>query len=213
MRSKEEAHDYRYFPEPDLLPLDVERAWIEDVARALPEMPHARSARYQRDYGLSALDAEALVVTRDLAEYFDAAVAASGNARAAANWVRNDVLRVLNDTGQYRVTADRLGRLIRMIDRGAIGGKAAKEVFEEMAANGGDPESIVEKRGLGQISDAGVIRDAAARVIERHPSQVADYRGGKQQIFGFLVGQLMKEMRGKADAKIANDVLRELLAS
>src|SRR5262249_19799120 len=209
--SKEEAHDYRYFPEPDLLPLEVDRAWIADVARALPEMPNARSARYQRDFGPSTVDAEALVVTKELAEYFDAAAEASGNPRAATNWVRNDILRVLNDTGQYRVTADRLGRLIKLIDSGAIGGKAAKEVFEEMAANGGEPEGIVERKGLAQISDASVIRDAAARVVERHPAQVADYRGGQQQIFGFLVGQLMKEMRGKADAKIANQVLREML--
>ena len=211
MRSKEEAHDYRYFPEPDLLPLRVERAWIEEVARALPEMPHARAARYQRDFGLSAVDAEALVVTRELAEYFDAAVEASGNARAAANWVRNDVLRVLNDTGQYRIPPHRLGRLIKMIDGGAIGGKAAKEVFEEMAAGGGEPEAIVERRGLAQISDPAAIRDAAARVVERNPAQVADYRNGKQQIFGFLVGQLMKEMGGRADAKVANRVLREML--
>ena len=210
MRSKEEAHDYRYFPEPDLLPLDVERAWIEDVARALPEMPQARVVTY-RLQGLSLVDAEALVVTRELAEYFEAVAEASGNPRAASNWVRNDVLRVLNDTGEYRIKPESLGRLIRMIDSGAIGGKAAKEVFEEIAAGGGEPDAIVERKGLGQISDAGVIRDAAARVVEKHPTQVADYRGGKQQIFGFLVGQLMKEMRGKADARIANEVLRELL--
>ena len=211
MRSKEEAHDYRYFPEPDLLPLEVERAWIEEVARTLPEMPQARSARYQREFGLTPVDAEALVVTRELAEYFDAAAAASNNARAASNWVRNDILRVLNDTGEYRIKAESLGRLIRMIDSGAIGGKAAKEVFEEMAANGGEPEAIVERKGLAQISDPAAIRDAAARVVDKHPAQVADFRGGKQQIFGFLVGQLMKEMRGKADAKVANEVLRELL--
>jgi aspartyl-tRNA(Asn)/glutamyl-tRNA(Gln) amidotransferase subunit B len=212
MRSKEEAHDYRYFPEPDLLPLQVERAWIEEVAGGLPEMPQSRAARYQRAFGLSAVDAEALVVRRELAEYFDAAAEASGNPRAAANWVRNDVLRVLHDTAEYRIAPDRLGRLIRMIDAGAIGGKAAKEVFEEMAANGGEPEAIVERRGLAQISDPNAIRDAAARVIERHPAQVADYRSGKQQIFGFLVGQLMKEMGGRADAKIANRLLREILA-
>ncbi len=210
MRSKEEAHDYRYFPEPDLLPLCIERAWIDDVARALPEMPDVRAMKYVSQ-GLSAVDAEALVVTRELADYFEAVVEASGNPRAAANWVRNDVLRVLNDTGEYRIAAASLGRLIRLIDGGTIGGKAAKEVFEEMAAAGGEPDAIVERKGLAQISDPAAIREAAARVIERHPSQVADYRAGKQQLFGFLVGQLMKEMRGKADARVANDVLRELL--
>jgi aspartyl-tRNA(Asn)/glutamyl-tRNA(Gln) amidotransferase subunit B len=212
MRSKEEAHDYRYFPEPDLLPLEVERAWIDDVARALPVMPQARVATYELQ-GLSLVDAEALVVTRELAEYFEAVAAASGNPRAASNWVRNDILRVLNDTGEYRIKAESLGRLIRMIDSGAIGGKAAKEVFEEMAASGGEPEAIVERKGLAQISDPAAIRDAAARVVDKHPAQVADYRGGKQQIFGFLVGQLMKEMGGRADARVANEVLRELLGS
>jgi len=212
MRSKEEAHDYRYFPEPDLLPLEVERAWIDDVARALPEMPHVRAARYQAQ-GISAVDAEALVVTRELADYFEAVAEASGNLRAAANWVRNDVIRVLNDTGEYRISPANLGRLIRLIDDGTIGGKAAKEVFEEMAASGGGPDALVECLGLAQVSDRDTIRDAAARVIERHPSQVVDYRAGKQQIFGFLVGQLMKEMRGKADARVANEVLRELLGS
>ena len=211
MRSKEEAHDYRYFPEPDLLPLEVERVWIEDVARALPEMPHARVERYQRDFALPAVDAEALVVTRELAEYFEAAAEASGNPRAAANWVRNEVLRVFNDTGQYRIPSGRLGRLIRLIDGGAIGGKAAKEVFEEMAALGGEPEAIVERLGLAQISDPAAIREAAARVLARNAAQVAGYRAGKQQIFGFLVGQLMKEMRGKANADVANQVLRALL--
>jgi len=211
MRSKEEAHDYRYFPEPDLLPLQIDRAWIDEVARALPETPHARAARYQRDFGLSPVDAEALVVTRELAEYFDAAAEASGNPRAASNWVRNDVLRVLNDTGEYRIPPDRLGRLIRLIDSGAIGGKAAKEVFEEMAAGGGEPEAIVKKKGLAQISDPAAIRDAAARVLDRNAAQVAAYRAGKQQLFGFFVGQLMKEMGGKADAQLANEVLRELL--
>src|SRR5207244_3675461 len=120
----------------------------------------------------SAVDGEALVVTRELAEYFESVAQASGNPRAASNWVRNDVLRILNDTGQYRITAERLGRLIKLIDSGAIGGKAAKEVFEEMAAGGGDPEAIVERKGLAQISDPAAIRDAAARVVDRHPAQV-----------------------------------------
>jgi aspartyl-tRNA(Asn)/glutamyl-tRNA(Gln) amidotransferase subunit B len=213
MRSKEEAHDYRYFPEPDLLPLEVERAWIDDVAHALPELPHARAARYQRDFGLSPVDAEALVVTRELAEYFDATAEASGNPRAASNWVRNDVLRVLNDTGEYRILPANLGRLIRLIDSGAIGGKAAKEVFEEMAKGGGGPDAIVERLGLAQISDRDAIRDAAARVIARSEAQAAAYRAGKQQLFGFFVGQLMKEMGGRAEARVANEVLRALLDS
>jgi len=217
MRSKEEAHDYRYFPDPDLLPLVIERSWIDEIARSIPELPHARAARYQRDFALSAVDAEAIVTSRPLADYFEAVVEASGNARAAGNWVRNEVLRVLNeqkiDIAQYRVTPERLGRLIRMIDSGAIGGKAAKEVFDDMSVTGDEPEQIVERKGLSQISDPAVIREAAKRVIERNTVQVEQFRAGKAQLFGFLVGQLMKETGGKANAELANTILRELLGS
>ena len=215
MRSKEEAHDYRYFPDPDLLTLAVERTTIEEVARTIPELPHQRAARYQRDFELSEKDAEALVAARELAEYFEATVVAAGNARGAANWVRNEVLRVLNDQRvelrDYRVTPAMLGRLLRLIDSGAIGGKAAKEIFDDMSASGESPEAIVERKGLGQISDPNAIRDAALRVLERNAAQVEQYRGGKTQVFGFLVGQLMKETRGKAKADLANEILRELL--
>ena len=215
MRSKEEAHDYRYFPDPDLLTLAVERAAIEEIARTIPELPHQRAARYQRDFELSEKDAEALVAARELAEYFDATVIAAGNARGAANWVRNEVLRVLNDQKlelrDYRVTPAMLGRLIRLIDSGAIGGKAAKEIFDDMSASGEEPEVIVERKGLGQVSDPAAIREAAQRMLARNAAQVEQYRGGKAQVFSFLVGQLMKEMRGKAKAELANEILRELL--
>lgn len=215
MRSKEESHDYRYFPDPDLFPLVVERAWIDEIARAVPELPHVRAERYQRELGLSALDAEALVTSRPLAEYFEAVAGASGNPHASANWVRNEVLRVLNeqksDIGDYRASPEMLGRLIRLIDSGAIGGKSAKEVFDDMSASGEDPEQIVERKGLGQVNDPDVIRQAARRVIERNATQVEQYRAGKAQLFGFLVGQLMKETRGKANAELANAILRELL--
>jgi aspartyl-tRNA(Asn)/glutamyl-tRNA(Gln) amidotransferase subunit B len=216
MRSKEEAHDYRYFPDPDLLPLVVERAWIDEIARSVPELPHVRAERYQRDFGLNAKDAEALVTSRELADYFEATVESSGNARGAANWVRNEVLRVLNEQklelATYRVTPSMLGRLIRLIDSGAIGGKSAKEVFDDMSATGDDAAAIVERKGLSQISDPAIIREAAQRVIERNAAQVEQYRAGKQQLFGFLVGQLMKETRGKANADLANQILRELLS-
>ncbi len=217
MRSKEEAHDYRYFPDPDLPPLVVERAWIDEIARSVPELPQLRAERYQRDFALSAVDAEALVTSRQLAEYFEAVADASGNPRAAANWVRNDVLRVLNEQkagiSGYRVTPGMLGRLIRLIDSGAIGGKSAREVFDDMSVSGEAPEQIVERKGLSQISDPEVIREAARRVIERNAVQVGQYRAGKAQLFGFLVGQLMKETSGKAKAELANEVLRELLGS
>ena len=215
MRSKEEAHDYRYFPDPDLPPLVVERAWIDQIAPSIPELPQVRAERYQRDFALSAVDAEALVTSRQLAEYFEAVAEASPNPRAAANWVRNELLRVLNeqkaDIADSRVTPAMLGRLIRLIDSGAIGGKSAKAVFDEMALSGDEPDVIVERQGLSQIRDPEVIRDAARRVIERNATQVEQYRAGKAQLFGFLVGQLMKETRGKANAEMANSILRELL--
>ncbi|MBV8543775.1 MAG: Asp-tRNA(Asn)/Glu-tRNA(Gln) amidotransferase subunit GatB, partial [Acidobacteria bacterium] len=215
MRTKEEANDYRYMPDPDLPPLVVERAWIDEIARSIPELPHIRAERYARDFALSAVDAEALVTSRQLAEYFEAVAGSCGNPRAAANWVRNELLRVLNeqkaDIAASRVTPAMLGNLIRLIDTGAIGGKSAKAVFDEMAVSGDDPDAIVERQGLSQISDPEIIRDAARRVIERNAAQVEQYRAGKAQLFGFLVGQLMKETRGKANAGMANSILRELL--
>ncbi|HUP48278.1 MAG TPA: Asp-tRNA(Asn)/Glu-tRNA(Gln) amidotransferase subunit GatB [Thermoanaerobaculia bacterium] len=215
MRSKEEAHDYRYFPEPDLLTLRLDDAAVEEIGRSIPPLPAERMARYESEMGLGAADAEVLTTTRELADYFEATAAAAGNARAAANWVRNEVLRVTHDRkidlAGYRVTPAMLGRLIGMIDSGAIGGKTAKEVFEEMSSSGEDPQAIVERKGLGQVSDAAAIREAAGRVVAANPAQVAEYRGGKQKVFGFLVGQLMKETRGRANAEVANAVLRELL--
>lgn len=215
MRSKEEAHDYRYFPEPDLLILTVEEQWIDRVRETIPALPDERMARYQRDFGIAAADAEVLVTSRELAEYFERTVAATSNPRAAANWVRNDVLRAVNERkialADFQVSPAMLARLIALIESGAIGGKAAKEVFEEMAATGEEPDSIVQRKGLSQISDPTAIRQAAQRVVERHATQVEQYRGGKAQVFGFLVGQLMKETRGKANAEMANAVLRELL--
>jgi len=212
MRTKEEAHDYRYFPDPDLLTLEVD----DSLFTQLPELPHQRSARYQRDWNISMVEAEALVAERELAEYFEATVEAAGSARLAANWVRNEVLRVLNDQkigfDAYRVTPAMLGSLIRMVDSGAIGGKSAKEVFDEMSSSGEAPDVIVERKGLAQVSDPSVIREAAQRVLERNATQVEQYRGGKAQVFGFLVGQLMKETRGKAKAELANEILRELLS-
>jgi len=207
MRSKEEAHDYRYFPEPDLFRLHVDRAWIDDVARKLPPMPDARIERYKK-LGITAVDAEALVATRELADYFEE-VAANSNPKSAANWVRNEVLRFRD----ARVAAPMLAKLITMVDKGAIGSKVAKEVFEEMTTTGESPDAIVERRGLSQIADPTLIRDAARRVIDGNPAQVAQYRGGKAQVFGFLVGQLMKETRGKAKAELANQILKEMLSS
>jgi aspartyl-tRNA(Asn)/glutamyl-tRNA(Gln) amidotransferase subunit B len=207
MRSKEEAHDYRYFPEPDLFTLRVDRAWIDEVRAQLPEMPDARIERYKK-LGIAAIDAEALVATRELSDYFED-VASASNPKAAANWVRNEVLRFRDAP----VPAPMLAKLITMIEKGTIGSKVAKEVFEEMTSTGEAPDVIVERRGLSQIADPTLIRDAARRVIDGNPTQVAQYRGGKAQVFGFLVGQLMKETRGKAKAELANEILKEMLGS
>ena len=215
MRSKEEAHDYRYFPDPDLPTLIVSADLVEETRQRLPALPAERIRRYQSELGLTDADADVLTMTRELADYFEATAAEAGNARSAANWVRNEVLRVVNDRRlelrDYAVTPSMLARLIRMIDSGALGGKAAKEVFEDMSSTGEEAQIIVERKGLGQVSDVTAIREAARKVLDANAGQVAEYRAGKQKVFGFLVGQLMKEMRGRANAEMANRVLRELL--
>jgi aspartyl-tRNA(Asn)/glutamyl-tRNA(Gln) amidotransferase subunit B len=215
MRSKEEAHDYRYFPDPDLLTLDIDAAWVEAIRGALPSLPHERNERYQREWSLSPADAEGLVATRELAAYFERVADASHSPKTAANWVRNEVLRIVNESGialdEFRVTPEMLARLIQLIERGTIGGKVAKEVFDEMAATGEEAATIVERLGLAQISDPAFIREAALRIVEQHAAQVAEFRSGRTKVFGFLVGQLMKETRGKANAEMANAILRELL--
>ncbi|MFZ2492297.1 MAG: Asp-tRNA(Asn)/Glu-tRNA(Gln) amidotransferase subunit GatB [Thermoanaerobaculia bacterium] len=217
MRSKEESHDYRYFPEPDLPPLVLDEGWIDEIARSVPPLPDERIRRYTEELHLTNADAEVLVTSRALADYFEETAAAASNPHAAANWVRNEVLRLVNeqktDIAGFRVKPTDLARLIAMIDSGEIGGKVAKEVFEELAERGGDPREIVASRGLAQLSDPDQLRDIARRVIESHPQQVARYRGGQAKLFGFLVGQLMKETRGKANAELANTILREMLDS
>jgi aspartyl-tRNA(Asn)/glutamyl-tRNA(Gln) amidotransferase subunit B len=217
MRSKEEAHDYRYFPDPDLFTLNVEEEFIEDIRRSLPALPQQRIDRYQRDYGLSVGDAEVIVATKAVADFYESAATESKNPRAAANWVRNEVLRVLNEQkieiAEYKVTPAMLGDLIQLLDSGAIGGKAAKEVFEDMSTTGEPAQRIVERKGLAQVSDPNAIREAAQRVLAANASTVEQYRAGTTKVFGFLVGQLMKEMRGKANADLANSILRELLES
>ena len=207
MRSKEEAHDYRYFPDPDLPPLRLREEWVEEIRKSIPELPAERVTRYAREWKVPERDAEVLVTTRELAEYFETVVRESGNPKAAANWVRNESLAVATPPD-----AARLASLIRLIDSGAIGGKAAKEVFELMTTSPDTPDVIVDRLGLAQVSDPAAIRAEAEKVIAAHPQQVGQYRSGKVQIFGFLVGQLMKAMRGKANAETANRVMRELLS-
>src|SRR5215831_13724769 len=218
MRSKEEAHDYRYFPEPDLPPLIVMRELIEDVRAALPELPGPRAKRFSESYGLSYADASQLTGDRSLADYYEAAVVASGgNARAAANWIRSELLRELENAGltaeKSAVPATELGALVRMIDEDKISGKQGKDVLVEMFATGKPAAAIVEEKGLVQVSDSGEIDRVIDEVMAGSPNQLEQYRAGKETLFGFFVGQVMKASKGKANPKVVNERLKAKLKS
>jgi aspartyl-tRNA(Asn)/glutamyl-tRNA(Gln) amidotransferase subunit B len=217
MRSKEEAHDYRYFPEPDLPPLVVTDEFIETVRATLPELPGPRARRFSEQYGLSFSDAAQLTAERSLADYYESAVEASGNARAAANWIRSELSRELETAGltaeHSPVPAAELGALVRMIDEGKISGKQGKDVLVEMFQNGKSAAAVVEERGLVQVSDTGEIDRVIDEVIAASPNQLEQYRSGKEALFGFFVGQVMKASKGKANPKVVNERLREKLKS
>jgi aspartyl-tRNA(Asn)/glutamyl-tRNA(Gln) amidotransferase subunit B len=215
-RSKEEAHDYRYFPEPDLGPCALTPEFIEEQRRALPELPDARFARY-RSLGLSAYDAGVLVADPALARYYDAMLAAGAAPREAASLLTVELLGRLNARGVgvgdpgCRVPPEALAALERLVAQGRISGKIAKDVLDVMVETGQDPETVVRERGLEQIQDADLVREAVRQVLASHPQPVADYRAGKRQAFGFLVGQVMKATRGKANPALVNEVLRQEL--
>ena len=216
MRSKEEAHDYRYFPEPDLPPLLVTGEFIEDVKGSLPELPGPRAKRFIEQYGLSFADASQLTAERSLADYYEVAVEASGgNARGTANWVRSELLRELEHAGiaaeKSPVAPAELGALVRLIDEGKISGKQGKDVLVEMFSSGKPAAAIVEERGLVQVSDTGEIDRVIDDVIAANPNQLEQYRSGKEALFGFFVGQVMKASKGKANPKVVNERLREKL--
>jgi aspartyl-tRNA(Asn)/glutamyl-tRNA(Gln) amidotransferase subunit B len=221
MRSKEEAHDYRYFPEPDLPPVIVPAAWVEQARRTLPELPRARAARYQRELGLSPYDAGILTVDREVAEFFDAALAARGGgaeaAKRIANLLNGDVARLANETGQapsaWRITPAALAGVVRLADTGLIGGPGVRQVIEELFRAGGDPEAVVAARGLAQVSDESAVEAAADAVIAASPIEVERYRAGNRKLLGFLVGQVMKAMKGKGNPAVVNAVLRRKLGS
>jgi aspartyl-tRNA(Asn)/glutamyl-tRNA(Gln) amidotransferase subunit B len=219
MRSKEFAHDYRYFPEPDLPPLVVGEDWVEDARRRLPELPAPRRARFERDLGLPAYDAEVLTARRDVADYYEAALARHRNPKAISNWVMESVLRIVREQKldeHLRITAwpvapENLAALVALIDEGTISGKIAKTVFEEMVASGKPPAAIVAARGLVQVTDHAAIDGAVERVLAAHPDKVAAYREGKDKLFGFFVGQVMKATDGKANPKQVNELLQKRL--
>jgi aspartyl-tRNA(Asn)/glutamyl-tRNA(Gln) amidotransferase subunit B len=215
MRSKEEAHDYRYFPEPDLPPLEVGREWIEEVRRGLPELPAARRERFVREHGLPERDAQVLTGSRALADYFEATARAAGNPKAAANWVMTEVLRKVKEQKiemeQVPLDPGRLGALIRLVDDRTISGKIAKEVFEAIYDSGADPAAVVRQKGLAQVTDEGAIRQAIESVVASNPDQAARYRAGKTALLGFFVGQVLKATGGKANPELVNRLLKERL--
>src|SRR5262245_9033731 len=215
MRGKEEAHDYRYFPEPDLQPPLVSSAWIEELRASRPVLPAARRRRFVSEHGLPEYDASLLTASRELADYFEAAAGASGNPKAASNWVMTEVLRKLNESGSAPhappVTRQRLGELIRMIDAGSISGRIAKDVFERMWTSGESAPAIVEREGLAQVSDEPEIQAAVDAVVASSPDQAASYRAGKAAALGWFVGQVMKRMAGKANPQLVNKLLRQAL--
>jgi aspartyl-tRNA(Asn)/glutamyl-tRNA(Gln) amidotransferase subunit B len=217
MRGKEEAHDYRYFPDPDLVPLEISPAWIDAERVQLPELPEARRARYQAELGLSAYDAEVLTAERPLAEFFEACVALlPGQAKSIANWVMGELTRKLNDSGltinASPVTPARLTALLKLIEAGTISGKIAKTVFDTMWSSGADPARIVEEQGLVQVSDSGAIELIVAEVLAANAAQVEQYRGGNEKVFGFFVGQVMKASKGKANPALVNELLKSKLS-
>lgn len=215
MRSKEFAHDYRYFPEPDLVPLEVDSTWIEQIKESLPELPLARKKRLKEQYGIPNYDAEVIIETRALADYFEKVAQESGDAKSASNWVMGEVLRVLKenqiDIQDFSVKPAYLGEMIKLINNGTISGKIAKTVFEAMVESGKRPEDIVKEKGLVQISDTSEIEKQVITVLEENPTEVEKYLSGKEQIFGFLVGQVMKATRGKANPKLVNEILHKEL--
>lgn len=220
MRSKEEAHDYRYFPEPDLVPVTVDESWIGRAGASLPEFPEVRRDRYLSDLRLPRYDADILTAEKELADYFEAVVAGlktktDETVKLASNWTMTEVLRVMNERhielSDLAVKPGHLSGMINLIVDGTISGKIAKEVFEEMLATGEQASAVVQRKGLVQISDTGAIEKTIDEVLAANPGEVEKFKAGKQQVFGFFVGEVMKRMKGKANPKVVNEVLRKRL--
>lgn len=216
MRSKEEAHDYRYFPDPDLVPVVIDDAWIEAIRATLPELPEQRKQRFVEAMGLSAEDAEVLTSSRDLADYFEAALTGYDNPKKLANWIMTELMRELKgedsiDLGQCRVSPESLAALLVLIEKGTISGKIAKTVFEEMLASGKDAEAVVKEKNLVQMSDEGELVAMVQEIIAANPGQVAQFKDGKTKLMGFFVGQLMQKTQGKANPGLANQLFSKEL--
>jgi aspartyl-tRNA(Asn)/glutamyl-tRNA(Gln) amidotransferase subunit B len=216
MRSKEEAHDYRYFPEPDLVPIVVEQKWIDEIKASLPELPDAKGERFISEYGLPEYDADLLTAERPTADWFEEAVKVGAQPKTASNWMMGDLMRLLNEENrpieECPIKPAQLAGMLGLIDSGTISGKIAKTVFEEMYRTGKDAEVIIKEKGLVQISDTGAIEKAIDEIIAKSPNEVERFRGGDEKLIGFFVGQVMKATKGKANPQIVNDILKKKLA-
>jgi aspartyl-tRNA(Asn)/glutamyl-tRNA(Gln) amidotransferase subunit B len=218
MRSKEEANDYRYFPDPDLLPVELDEAFIAAVRATLPELPDQKAARFAAQYGLSAYDAGVLTASRDYADFYESVVGeVPGHSKLAANMVTGDLAAALNrenlDVSTSKISAARLGGLLKRVADQTISGKIAKEVFEAMWNEGGSADEVIAAKGLQQITDTSAIERVIDEVLARNPGQLADYRSGKDKLFGFFVGQVMKATGGKANPGQLNELLKKKLGS
>ena len=215
MRTKEEANDYRYFPEPDLAPFTVSEEYIEDIRKTLPELPDERRERYIANFGLSSTDAQYMTNDKDTSDYFEKVVAAGADPKASVNWIMGEFASQLSNAGieiaKAPVTPENLAKLLALIAKGTISGKIAKKVFAEMWKDGADPEEIVKAQGLVQISDTGALKELVVKVIANNPKAVEDFKAGKKKAVGALVGQIMKETKGKANPKVSNELLNDEL--
>ncbi len=215
MRDKEEAHDYRYFPEPDLVPVVVDDKWVEEIKKTIPELPDVRQKRYIEELEIPEYDAEVITADREMADFFEAVVKDYDDAKTVSNWMMGEFLRLLNEENilinEVKFTPENLAQMLKMQDEGTISSKIAKTVFEEMFATGKDPDTIVEEKGLKQISDDSELEGIIDQVLEENQSAVEDYRGGNKNVIGFFVGQTMKATRGKANPQMVNKILRRKL--
>ena len=214
MRGKEEAHDYRYFPCPDLIPVEIEESWIEKIRQTLPELPDERRERFISDYGLPVDDAVILTSSKELADYFESAALGFAKPKKIANWIMTELLRELKgeEIGQCKITPTQLGSLLKMVEEGKISGKIAKTVFAEMLESGKDPQRIVEEKNLVQVSDENELLAMVKEIIEANPDQADQFRSGKTKLMGYFVGQLMQKTKGKANPKLANELFSKELS-
>jgi aspartyl-tRNA(Asn)/glutamyl-tRNA(Gln) amidotransferase subunit B len=217
MRSKEEAHDYRYFPDPDLVPLVVDKKWVEEIRNTMPELPVRKKERFMKEHGLPEHDASLLADERPVAEWFEESVKLGADPKNAANWMINELLRMLSDDritlSESNITPKHLADMLVLIDKGTISGKIAKKVFNKMYETGNDANKIVEEEGLVQISDSSELEGIVDKIIEASPDEVERFKGGDQKLMGFFVGQIMKETKGKANPKLVNEIIRKKIGS